>query len=90
MRSCLVEVCHIRIEDTLKLPLMEDEQVVEAFLPHASQKAFAGCIGSWSVIGGSEDFNFACCCDSVERGSKFVIVITEQILGGLPIGGGFP
>src|SRR2546426_12121190 len=90
MRSCLVEVRHIRIEDALKLPLMEDQQVVKAFLPHASQKAFEGCIGSRSVIGGSEDFNSARCCDSREIGSKLVIVITEQILGGLPIGSGFP
>ncbi len=59
-------------------------------MPHASQKAFADCIGSRSVIGGSEDFNSARCCDSSERGSKFVIVITQQILGGLPIGCGFP
>jgi hypothetical protein len=90
MGSCLVEVRHIRIEDALKLPLVEDQQVVKAFLPHASQKAFTGCIGSRSVIGGSEHFNSTRCRDSRETGPKLVIVITEQILGGLPIGSGFP
>ena len=34
MRSCLVEVRYIRIEDALELPLMKDQQVVEAFLPN--------------------------------------------------------
>jgi hypothetical protein len=38
----------------------------------------------------TEDFTSARCCDSSETGSKLVIVITEQIFGGLPIGGGFP
>jgi hypothetical protein len=50
MRSCLVEVRHIRIEDALELPLMKDQQVVEAFLPHTPQKAFADRIRSGSVI----------------------------------------
>ena len=34
MRPCLVEVGHIRIEHALELPLMQDQQVIEAFLPH--------------------------------------------------------
>jgi hypothetical protein len=41
MRSCLVEVRHIRIEDALELPLMQDQQVVQAFLSDASQEALA-------------------------------------------------
>ena len=32
MGSCLVEVHHIRIEDALELPLMKDQQMVQAFL----------------------------------------------------------
>ena len=90
MGSCLVEVRHIRIEDTLELPLMQDQQVVETFLPYTPHEPLTDGIGSRSVMGGSKDFNVARCCDSGERGSKFGIVVTEQILGGLPIGGGFP
>jgi hypothetical protein len=32
MRSCLVEVDHIGIEHALELPLMQNQQVIEAFL----------------------------------------------------------
>ena len=74
MQSCLVEVRHIRIEDALKLPLVEDQRVVKAYLPHASQKAFTGCIGSRRVKGGSEDFISTRCRDSHNTGPKLVIV----------------
>ncbi len=39
MRSCLVEVHHIGIEDALELPLMQDQYVVQAFLPDTPQEA---------------------------------------------------
>ncbi len=50
MWSGLVEVRDVHIEDALELPLMEDQQVVQAFLPHAPQEAFADGIGSWRMI----------------------------------------
>jgi hypothetical protein len=52
MRSCLVEVDHIGIEHALELPLMQNQQMIEAFLPHAPQEALTDRIGSWRVIGG--------------------------------------
>jgi hypothetical protein len=85
MRSCLVEVHHIRIEDTLDLPLMEDQQVIEAFLSHTPQEALTDRIGSGSVIRSLEDFNCTCRCHSDETGSKLAIVITEKILRCLSI-----
>jgi hypothetical protein len=45
MRSCLVEVRYIRIEDALELLLMKDQQVVETFLPHTLQEALTDRIG---------------------------------------------
>ena len=39
MRSCLVEVRHILIEDALELLLVKDQQVVEAFLSY-THKAY--------------------------------------------------
>ncbi len=47
MRSCPVEVHHILIEHALELLIVEDQQVVEAFLSDTSQEAFADRIGSW-------------------------------------------
>ena len=46
MGSCLVEVGDIGIEHTLELPLLQDQQVVQAFLPYAPQEALADRIGS--------------------------------------------
>ncbi len=36
VRSCLVEVVHIRVEHALELLLMEDEQMIEALTPHTA------------------------------------------------------
>jgi hypothetical protein len=40
MRPGMVEVEHIRVKDALELLLMQEEQVIEAFTTHTSQKAF--------------------------------------------------
>src|SRR5438105_15472022 len=76
MRSCLVEVRHIRIEDALELLLVKDQQVVEAFLPHTPQEAFADCIGSWCVKGRFENLNRTRCRHASKAKPKFAIVIT--------------
>jgi len=89
MWSGLVEVRDVHIEDALELPLMEDQQVVQAFLPHAPQEAFADGIGSWRMIRGFEHLNPTGGRHPSETGPKFTIVITNQILGCLPIGGSF-
>jgi hypothetical protein len=41
MRSCPIKVCHILIEHTLELLLMENQRMVKAFSPHTPQEAFA-------------------------------------------------
>jgi len=90
MWSCLVEGGDIRIEDAVELLLMQDEQMIEALSPDTAQEALTDGIGAGSVIGGSEDFNVARCCDSGERGSKFVIVIPDEVLRSRAKGSGFP
>ena len=89
MRSCLVEVRHIRIEDALELLLAKDQQVIEAFLPHTPGEAFADCIGSWCVKGRFENLNRTRCRHASKAKLKFAIVITKQILWRLSIRGGF-
>src|SRR2546421_4162971 len=90
MGSCLVEVHHICIEDALELPLLQDQQVVQTFLPHTPQEALADRIGSGSMIRCFEHLNRTGCRYTSEAGPKFAIVITDQILGCLAIRGGFP
>jgi hypothetical protein len=89
MRSCLVEVQHIRIEHALELPLLQDQQMVQAFLPHTSHEALTDGIGSWCVIRRLEHLNGTCGRYTSEAGPKFAIVITNQVLRSLPIRGGF-
>jgi hypothetical protein len=89
MRSCLVEVHHIFIEDTLELPLMKDQQMIEAFLPHTPQEAFTDGIGSGCVIRRFEDLDRARFRHTSKARPKLPVVITNQILGCLPIRGRF-
>ena len=89
MRSCPVEVRHIHIEHALELLLVEDEQVVKAFLSHTPQKTFADRIGSGSVIRYFKNLNSTRCRYTSETGAKFALVITHQIFRRLPIRGGF-
>ena len=90
MRSCLVEVRYIRIEDALELSIMKDQQMVEAFLPHTPQEALTDRIGSGSVIRSLENLDATCRRHPDETGSKLAVVITNQILRCLPIRGSFP
>ena len=85
MRSCLIEVRYILIEDALELSLMKDQQMVEAFLPHTPQEALADRIGSGSVIRCFKNLNSTGCRHTSETGPKFTIVITDQVLWCLPI-----
>ena len=89
MRPYLVEVHHIGIEDALELPLMQDQQVVQTFLPYTPQEALADGIGSWSLIGSFEHLNRTGCRYTSEAGPEFAVVITNQVLGCLSIWGRF-
>ena len=77
MRSCPVEVCYIHIEHALELLLVEDKQVIKAFLPHTPQEVFTDRIGSGSVIRCFKKLNSTRCRYTSETGAKFAIVITN-------------
>ena len=89
MRPCPIEVRHIPIVNPVELLLVEDQQVVKAFLSHTSQEALADRIGSGSVIRGVENLNRTRCRHPGETGPKFAIVIADQKSGCLPIWRGF-
>ena len=89
MGSCLVEVGHIDIEDTLELLLIQDQQVVEAFLPHAPQEALADRIGSGSVIRRFEYLDTTGRRHASKSRPEFAVVITNEILRRLSKRGGF-
>jgi hypothetical protein len=80
MRSCLVEGGHIGIEHKLKLLRLKDQQVIEAFSPHAPQKAFADGIGSWSLNRRLKNLDATCGRHTSKARSEFAIVVSNQIL----------
>ena len=61
MWSCQVEVGHIPIENPVELLLVEDQQVVKAFLSHTSQEAFADRIGAFRMNGRFENLDGTRC-----------------------------
>jgi hypothetical protein len=89
MRPCLVEVGHIGLEDALELLLLQDQHVVQTFLPNTPQEALADRIGAWCIIGSFENLDTTCPRHPSEARPKFAIVITNQVLGRLSIGCGF-
>jgi hypothetical protein len=89
LRSCLVAVGHIRIENALELPLVKDQQVVQAFLSDAPHIAFADRIGAFCMNRRFEDLDSARFRHTSKARPKLVVVITNQILWCLPIRGRF-
>ena len=89
MRSSLIEVLDIGSKGPLQLLLMQDEQVIEAFLPHTSQEALADGIGSGCTNRRFQDLDRARFRHTSKTRSKLAIVIANQVLRCLPIQGGF-
>ena len=90
MRSCLVKVGDIRIEDVLELLLMQDEQMVEALTPDTPQEAFTDGIGTWTVIRDCEHLNVTRLRNPREGHPKLGIIILDEILWPHTKGSGFP
>ncbi len=89
MRPGLIEVKHIRVEHSLKLLLLEDEQVIETFATHTPQKALTDGIGSWSVIRCFENLDATRVCNPSEARSKLAIIIPDEVFRSLSVGCGF-
>jgi len=90
LRSSLIEVLDIRTKDTLQLPLVKDEQVIQTLAPHAAKEAFTDGIGPWRVIGRLQDLDAAGGGYTSKTGTKFAITITDKIFRPLSIGSRFP
>ena len=68
------------------LLLVEDQQMVEAFLSDAPQEALADHIGSWCMNRRLKYLNRTGGRHTSKARPKFAIVITNQVLGCLSIG----
>ena len=90
MRPGSVEVAYISVEYPLKVHLMQDEQVIETLASHPAQKAFTDGIRLWGVIRYCENLDATRLRNPCKVHPKLAIVITDEILRSLSIGGGFP
>src|SRR5436853_615258 len=85
MRSSLVEVHYILIQNALELLLLQDEQMIEAFLSDAPHIAFADGISSWGMIRRFQHLDAARFRHTSKARPEFAVVIPDQILWCLPI-----
>ncbi len=85
MRSSLIEIQDICPEEAGEVLLMEDQEVIQAFSPYASQKALTDGIGLWRMVWRSKHLDAARCCDARKIGAEFAIIIPNQILWRLSI-----
>jgi hypothetical protein len=83
--SSLIEIPDIGLEEAVEVPLMEDQEMIQACSPHASQKTFAEsiCLGSSGRC--SKHFDATGCCHACKMQSEFPVVIPNQLFWRLPI-----
>ncbi len=86
MGSGLIKVEDIVLEKAVELLFMQDQEVIQAFSSHASQKAFTDSICSWRSIRRSKYLDATRCCHSSETGAKLAVVIANEILRRVSIG----
>jgi hypothetical protein len=75
----LIEVHDICFEDPIKLLLLEDQEVIQAFSPRASQEAFTDGIRSRRSERRSKDFDATRGCYSCEFQPKLAVIIPNQV-----------
>ena len=85
MGSGLIKVQDIVLEKAVELLLMQDQEVIQAFSSHASQKTFTDSICLWGSIRRSKYLDATRCCDACETRPEFAIIIPNEICGRLPI-----
>ena len=90
MRPGSVEVMHIRVEHAVELPLMQDEQMIEAFTSYTAEETFTDSICTWGVIRSFENLNITHLCNPREAQPKLTINIPNEVLWPIAIGSGLP
>jgi hypothetical protein len=75
---CSVEVFDVFLDYPMKVPVPENQDVIEAFSPRAPQEPFADRVGIWSAVGGLEDFNGAYPCDKCEVDAVLAVPIANE------------
>ena len=90
MRSGLIVVSNIYLEEALELLLLHNQEMIQTFSSHTSQKAFANSIRLWRSVRRSKHFDATCERHSCKMLSAFAIIISNEILWCLSIWSCFP
>jgi hypothetical protein len=90
LRPGSVEVVHIRVEHTVELLLMQDQEMIEALTPYTSQKTLTDGIRARGVIRSFEHLDMTRIGNPREAHPKLAIVITDEVLRPHTKGGGDP
>jgi len=85
MWPSLIVVPDIGLQKTVELFLVQDEEMIQAFSPHASQEAFTNGICSWCSVRRSKHFDTTCCCHARKIRPEFAIIILNQIFWSVSI-----
>ena len=83
---CAVEVFDVFLDHAVKLPFPDNQEVIEAFSPHAPYEPLADRVGLWSAIGGLEDFNGAYLSSTCEVDAVLAVPVADQETRGWAIG----
>ena len=78
VRPCTVEVFDVFLDHAMKLPVPDNQQVIEAFSPQAPHALFADGVGLWSAVGRLQDFNGAYPCNSCELVAVLAVPVANQ------------
>ena len=78
VRSRCIEVGAVRAQDMEQLTLMENEEVIEAFAPDATQKPLADGVRARCPDGRAQHLDPAARRDTGELRTEFGIVVTDQ------------
>ena len=60
MRPCSIEAFAVILDYGLKVPDLDNRQVIKAFSPRASQEPFADSVGLRTTVGRVKSFNRTC------------------------------
>jgi hypothetical protein len=85
-----IEVLNVGGQYAVELLLMQDEHVIKALATHTAKEPLTDGIRSRGVIRCSENLDVTCFRNPREAHPKLAIIITDEVLRPLAIGGGFP
>jgi actin-like ATPase involved in cell morphogenesis len=90
MRPGSVEVVQIRVEHAVELLLMQDEQMIEALTPDTAEEPLTNGIRARGIIRSCKNLDVTRLRHPSEAHPKLVVIITDEVLRSLAIGGGLP